>query len=460
MVKRIIVYVFCIACSMLTSFGFPTYYELNVGETLELPDGKQLVICQKNVIGYDSSYQRVLAASVKLEINGNPYTIKVGYESNDLVAEGYRIGIDLIKDYCKSVPNQRIDVHKDVRLRISEANEPLMLPGKHVYPLFSPWNSGFRNQGWLSLCYNIKHLEGKKPASPGRYHDGYDFGLWEGQLIRSVSSGIIIEQAEIPGIVKKFSLYDKNHGEIGGNPLLIKDASLPVIYYYTHLSGLTRNYHPGDTVKKGEIIGYGSARGGSGGWYHLHLGMIHTENEVFINPYPYIKQWYNESMAYYADFISCFDVYTPNNRKISEYEIESKVLQGIVSPTSRFCNTIPGVIHMREAISEYPFTGVNHVLFDQMAVMKSMVNFTENIEGELWFGHSGISRVYLNGKLIYSGENKHPYHAGNKPFQWDRHKIQCKYQKGDNEIVVFIKQTNPYWSFSLRVRDKNGNPVN
>jgi hypothetical protein len=165
-------------------------------------------------------------------------------------------------------------------------------------------------------------------------------------------------------------------------------------------------------------------------------------------------------MGYYSDFISCFDVYTPNNRKTSEYEFERSVLKGIVAPTNTFCNTIPGVIHMREAVSEYPFTGLNHVLFDRMAVMKSMVNFTENIEGELWFGHSGISRVYLNGKLIYSGENKHPYHAGNKPFHWDRHKIQCKYQKGDNEIVVFIKQTNPYWSFSLRVRDENGNPVN
>lgn len=459
MLKNIIALYLLLCVSATALAGFPDYYELNVNDSLTLSDGKILTIKDKGIGAFDSTLNRIAAAYVTIKLNGKTYTLDVGYESDDLIADSYRIGIEFINDYEDVFPNKRIHLEKDVRLRISKANEPLTPEDSHVYPLFTPWNSGFKNQGWLCVCYNIKSLEGHQPAQPQRYHDGFDFGLWEGQLIRSVCTGIVVKPNDFPELMKTKKLYDKNHGHIGGNPLLIKHPELPLVYYYTHISGLSKKYSAGDTITKGEIIGYGSARGSSGGWYHLHFGMIHTEKKIFINPYPFCKEWYAQTMQHYNDFISCFDVYLHEKQNTSEYKFEQKVLDRNIKPSHRFCNTIPGVIHVREAVAKYPFAGLNHVLFNKMAVLRTTVESPEKKDGEIWFGHTGVSRVYLNGNLLYAGENTSPYAAQNQPFQWDSIMKPCKLQKGKNHIIVFIKQTNPYWSFSLRIRDSLGRPL-
>ncbi len=459
MLKNTIVFYLLIIISPPAIAGFPDYYELNINESIQLTDGTVLKIKDKSVSAFDSTLNRIASASVKIELNGKTHTLNVGYESDDLIADGYRIGIEFISDYEKVFRNKRIHLEKDVRIRVSDANELLTPKDSHVYPLFTPWNSGFRNQGWLCVCYNIKSLEGRQPVQPQRYHDGFDFGLWEGQLIRSVCSGIVVKPNDFPELMKTKKLYDKNHGHIGGNPLLIKHPELPLVYYYTHMSGLSKKYIAGDTIAKGEVIGYGSARGSSGGWYHLHLGMIHLEKKVFINPYPFIKEWYAQTMSHYNDFISCFDVYLPRKQDISGYDFERSVLESKRIPSHNFCNTVPGVIHVREAVAKHPFAGLNHVLFNQMAILKTTVESPEKKDGEVWFGHTGVARVYLNGNLIYAGENSSPYAAHNQPFQWDKTMKSCQFKKGKNQIIVFIRQTNPYWSFSLRVRDSLGRPL-
>jgi murein DD-endopeptidase MepM/ murein hydrolase activator NlpD len=441
------------------AIAFPIYYELNLNESIKLKNGVTLIVTDMGISSFDSVLNRIAEAWVTIGLNEKFYNLKVGHESNDLIAEGFRIGIDYTLNFQKSVMNPRIILKKDVRLRVSDANETLTPIGSHVYPLFTPWNSGFRTQGWLAVCYNIYQIEGTLPLKAGRYHEGSDLGIWEGQLIRSVCDGIVKKSDDYPNLMEAEILYDKNGNKVGGNPFIIKDKDLPLLYVHTHLGGLSKVYHSGDTIRKGEILGYASARGSSGDWFHLHFGIFHLEQGVFINTYPYLKQWYDESMPHFSDFVSCFDVYKRPGKSVSEYEFVEQVMNNQVKPIHSFSNTISGVVHVREATAEYPFSGTDHIVFNQSAVLKAEVNLPEAIKGELWYGHTGISMVYLNGALIYSGENTNSYHAGKQPFQWDGIMLPCNYRKGENEVVVFIKQTNPYWSFSLRLRDNLGRPI-
>ena len=85
-----------------------------------------------------------------------------------------------------------------------------------------------------------------------------------------------------------------------------------------------------------------------------------------------------------------------------------------------------------------PISGLNHVIFNQFAILKTQFESIEEIQGELWFGHTGKFRLYLNEELIYSGINNNPYHCSVQPFQWDSNIIQTTFRKGKNKIVIAI----------------------
>jgi hypothetical protein len=441
-------------------FGnFPTYVELNVGETIKLDNYPPITLLAKKVTVYDSAYQRIGAAEVLLKVGDEKVIVPVGYENPDVIVNNVRIGVEVISDYEKEFTNNRFHVDKDARIRISKVNEWLTPKDSHMYPLYSPWNSGLKTQGWFTVCYNVSAMEGKITKKANRYHDGWDFGVWEGQLVRSVCTGKIVSPDDYPEFIKLGLLYNKNGARIGTNPFLVKDPDFPILYYYTHLSGLAKDFKEGDFIQKGEPLGYASARGSSGGWFHLHFSMIHLEKKIHVNPFPFLAEWYKESLPHYQDFLTEFDIYYFPDESQNKIKFEKSVLDNQVKLSGKFVNSLPGIVHVREAVAEAPFSGLNHVLFDKFAILKTTF-FSENKQaGEIWFGHTGKARVYLNGDLIYNGENKNPYHRKVQPFQWDSEMIQNEFKKGENEIIIAIEQTNPFWAFSIRPRNRLGIPL-
>lgn len=457
--KKHIPIILLLCISVISHASLPQYFEINKGESYKLDKKVSIKLVETKVESFDSVQNRIQASSVIVEINKKQYQIYCGYESLYIEAGDHRVGVDYIRDY-DHIWNNRLKLKKDVRMWVSNANENFTAKGTHVYPLLTPWNSGIRNQGWLTVAINNDMFEGLIPYKGQRYHDGFDFGVWEGQLVRSVGRGIVVTPQDYPQLLKEKKLYDSNKGKISGNPLLIKSLDLPLIFYYTHMSGLSKNMQPGDTIQKGEIIGYTSNRGSSGGWYHLHFGILHLGMGLYVNPYPYLKEWYNETMTHYGDFISRFQVFTPKSKDMTEYEFERAVITNQIQPDREFNNTIPGIVHMREAVTDHPFTGLNHWQVGQQAIMQTTIRSDYKQPAEVWFGHTGIARLYLNNELIYSGENGLIYKAKNQPFQWDKEMIPCTLEEGENKITIFIKQTNHFWSYSIRVRDKLGRPLN
>ncbi len=446
--------------SVQKTTAIPLYFDLDVGEKVKPAGFPEIELLQTKINLYDSTIGRIGASSILLTVDGKEVEVPVGYAHAGIVFDNYKIGAELIRDYVAAVErhNRRFKLFKDARIWIARADEPLLPSENYSYPLFSPWKSGMREQGWLTVAYNIEHIEGSEPWSPGRYHDGWDFGVWENQLVRSFSAGKVVSPDDYPSLIENGLLYNKNNALVGPNPFLVKDPDLPILYYYTHLSGLARNYQVGDEVKAGEIIAYASNRGSSGGWYHLHFSMIHLENGYHINPFPFLKETYGKDMTHFHDFLGEFQVYRPASG-INPYDFERSVLHDEVEANHTYQNALPGIVQMRDAVALSPLSGFNHALFDQLAVLKTNFETDESMPGEVWLGHNGDFRVYLNGNLIYAGKNADEYDAGKKPFQWDQFTIPAEFEAGDNEIVIFTRQNNPFWSFSIRVRDRLGRPL-
>lgn len=162
--------------SQISRQNFPCYFEINVGETIHMEGFPPITLLEKRVTSI--VYDKIAAAELDVKIGDVKITVPVGYEFDDVVEGDVRIGAEVISDYEKERPNNRYHLTKDARLRIAHAGKPLLNDGGYVFPLASPWNGGGQKISWLTMS--------------SRYHDGLDFGSWEGDMTFSVCDGIVV----------------------------------------------------------------------------------------------------------------------------------------------------------------------------------------------------------------------------------------------------------------------------
>ena len=431
--------------------NFPHYFEIDVGETVNLEGYPPIQLLEKRVTAMVND--NIGAAEVTVKVGEDQVVVPVGYEFDDVAIGDVRIGADVISDYHQDRPNRRYRLSKDARLRVARAGQPLTARGSHVFPLPSPWNGGGQKLSWLTLS--------------SRYHDGWDFGSWEGELAYAVCDGIVVSPDDYPEILKQGAIYNQNKAKIGTNPFLIKDADLPVLYFYTHLSGLARDFQVGDRVKKGQIVAYTGDRGSSGGWHHLHFGIVLIDQAVCVNPYPFIRQWYHESMPYYLDFLSDFEVYLPKDDDTAS-TLGQDVLAGHRATDWTYHNSLPGAILLKDALVPIPYVRGRDEFWKtpiyetpRFAVLTTRFTSPEDMDGELWLGHTGVLTVHLNGKQVYTGEDPTPYvfGDGSQPFQWDRHKLLCHFKQGTNKLLLVVQKLDRTWAFTIRPRTRLGVPL-
>jgi peptidoglycan LD-endopeptidase LytH len=114
----------------------------------------------------------------------------------------------------------------------------------------------------------------------GRIHEGTDIMAAKGTPIYSATDGVVIR---------------KGWNEYGGWRLTVK-TNEGIYIYYAHMEGYAENIVQGQTIKKGQLIGYVGNSGygpvGTTGKFapHLHFGM-YDANWNAVNPYSYLKYW-------------------------------------------------------------------------------------------------------------------------------------------------------------------------
>ncbi|RBP40261.1 M23 family metallopeptidase [Garciella nitratireducens] len=129
-------------------------------------------------------------------------------------------------------------------------------------------------------CYEYDDTWGAKRSYGGeRSHEGTDIIADKGTPVLSVAKG---------------KITNIGWNELGGWRVGIKGED-GIYYYYAHLDRYKEHIKKGKKVDKGETLGYvgntGYGSKGTSGKFidHLHFGMY--ENEIPINPYPFLKAW-------------------------------------------------------------------------------------------------------------------------------------------------------------------------
>jgi peptidoglycan LD-endopeptidase LytH len=111
--------------------------------------------------------------------------------------------------------------------------------------------------------------------SDGRVHEGIDLMASLGQAVYAVDNGVLWRQV----------VNGEPNAALSGNAWYVRLPDL-TYYFYGHLSAFAPGLKLGDTVTRGQLIGYVGDTGNPGpGNYHLHFE-VHPKGGSAVNPYP------------------------------------------------------------------------------------------------------------------------------------------------------------------------------
>ena len=111
--------------------------------------------------------------------------------------------------------------------------------------------------------------------SGGRTHEGIDLMASLDQQVYAVDNGVLWRQA----------INGEPNAVLSGNAWYVQIAD-GTYYFYGHMSHFADGLKVGDTVTRGQVIGYVGDTGNPGpGNYHLHFE-VHPMGGAAVDPYP------------------------------------------------------------------------------------------------------------------------------------------------------------------------------
>ena len=126
----------------------------------------------------------------------------------------------------------------------------------------------------LPKCAMSKTSFGQ-PRPPDRVHEGIDIMASLGQEIYAVDNGVLWRQA----------IDGSPNAVLSGNAWYLK-LNDGTYFFYGHLSAFATGLTLGDTVTRGQLIGYVGDTGNPGpGNYHLHFE-VHPKGGAAVDPFP------------------------------------------------------------------------------------------------------------------------------------------------------------------------------
>ena len=114
-----------------------------------------------------------------------------------------------------------------------------------------------------------------QPRSGGRTHEGTDIMATLGQEVYAVDNGVLWRQV----------VNGEANSTLSGNSWYLRLAD-GTHYFYGHLSAFAPGLKLGDTVTRGQVIGFVGDTGNPGpGNYHLHFGVF-PKGGAAVDPFP------------------------------------------------------------------------------------------------------------------------------------------------------------------------------
>lgn len=267
-----------------------TVVELNIGEIqkITLSNSSQVEIKLLNIMKEtDPAVNALRRAIVKLQINGKMLILISGNYQLPVTFENIQIDAPVIKDYVVRSGHNSWGIQKDVRFRLWPKGAPWMTPGTFVYPI---------RQKLLASSTQMNNEPvyvdgGERPGSKTQYyHYGLDFGGAEGCVEAICAADALVVSAAGQTLTD----YKTQPVEPRYDVIYLLDGR-GWFYRYSHLMRI--DVKPGQKVQKGDLLGILGKEGGSGGWSHLHFGILTNQTGLWGNhqAWPYVwEAWINE----------------------------------------------------------------------------------------------------------------------------------------------------------------------
>jgi hypothetical protein len=242
--------------------------DLDLGEaaTVTLSDGStaRVQLLEIDEIR-DPIRNAIRSATVTVEVNGEKTTLHVGNYHLPVSFAGVQIDCSLTSGYYQNTNQDRWGLEKDARLRLWPAGSPMVAPGTFAYPVKQRWfASGTQFSNEPTFVDGGEIPSNKKVY----YHNDLDFGGCEGMVeVVAAADALVVSAGD--------KLLDGYSLDTPARPrydvvYLLDDRGW--YYRYSHL--FSTEVEIGQRVKMGERIGLLGKEGSSGGWSHLHFGLV------------------------------------------------------------------------------------------------------------------------------------------------------------------------------------------
>ena len=243
--------------------------DLNIGETVsvKLANGKTAQVKLVDVDERRDPFRNaVREARAKVEVNGKGVTLSSGNYNLPQTIAGVRIDCSITRGCATNSSQDSWGLEKDARLRLWPAASPLMARGTFVYPLKQRWFATH-----TQMANEPTYVDGDdRPANKAiYYHNDLDFGGCEGLAeVVAATDGLVVSAA-----LKGLPGYEDAPAPPRYDVVYVLD-DCGWFYRYSHLLEIDEAIKPGTKVKKGQKLGVLGKEGASGGWSHLHFGIV------------------------------------------------------------------------------------------------------------------------------------------------------------------------------------------
>ena len=243
--------------------------DINIGESIKvkLADGSSAQVKMLGLVEVkDSLRGAIRSALVTIELNGKKVQLSSGNYNLPVVSGAVQIDCPITGGYRANSGRDMWALEKDARLRLWPAKSPLTKPGTFTYPVDQRWFATY-----TQMSNEPTYVDGgERPHSKEiYYHNDLDFGGCEGMIdVFAATDGLVVSSGQniLPG-------YEDSPTRPRYDVIYLLDDR-GWFYRYSHLFSIDKAVRPGSRVVMGQKIGVLGKEGGSGGWSHLHFGIV------------------------------------------------------------------------------------------------------------------------------------------------------------------------------------------
>ena len=243
--------------------------ELDVGETKTVAlaeGGKTKVRLVAVTAQHDTLSGAVRSAQVQLEVDGHAVALGCGNYHLPVTVGRAQVDCPAIQAYYRNARSDAWGLSHDARLRLWPAGRPWMPPGTFAYPLDQRWFAS-----GTQMANEPTFVDGGDTPERKRiyYHSDLDFGGCEGLVdVRAATGGLLVSVAARTLSGHRRPPVSARHDVV----YLLDERGW--YHRYSHLHSIDGGIRLGDIVRPGQPIGKLGKEGASGGWAHLHFGVV------------------------------------------------------------------------------------------------------------------------------------------------------------------------------------------